>query len=142
MEIFTWKWINFSPFIIEKDTTVIDKTNTVADKNAERLKKEADRLQEHTKSSCRCWIWLLCVIVMVTFICEYFFCYFSKTYFFFQKTIAQKVINLFFSFAAMVWVMKFFRKRSDYWDLKYYCILEDIYGLLTFTYNWHLYLSD
>jgi len=69
--------------VIEKDTTVIDKTNTVADKNAERLKKEADRLQEHTKSSCRCWIWLLCVIVMVTFI-------------------------------SMVWVMKFFRKRSDY----------------------------
>ena len=88
-------------YFIEKDTTVIDKTNTVADKNAERLKKEADRLQEHTKSSCRCWIWLLCVIVMVTFICEYFFFASSLRHdFFFQKTIAQKVINLFFFFCS------------------------------------------
>ena len=84
-------------YFIEKDTTVIDKTNTVADKNAERLKKEADRLQEHTKSSCRCWIWLLCVIVMVTFICEYFFfCFFSKTWFFFKKLLHKKLLTYFF----------------------------------------------
>ena len=81
----------FHSFIIEKDTTVIDKTNTVADKNAERLKKEADRLQEHTKSSCRCWIWLLCVIVMVTFICEYFFFASSLRHdFFFPKNYCTK----------------------------------------------------
>ena len=71
--------------VILKDTAVIEKTAEMADKNTERLKKEADRLGEHTKSSCRCWIWSLLGIVIMTFV-------------------------------SMVWVMKFFRKRKDYWN--------------------------
>ena len=54
--------------VILKDTAVIEKAAEVADKNTDRLKKEADRLEEHTKSSCRCWIWLLLGIVIMTFI--------------------------------------------------------------------------
>ena len=69
--------------VIQKDTQKIEKANEVVDKNTEKLKKENERLQEHTKNSCRCWIWLLLMIVTFTFI-------------------------------AMVWIMKFFRKRSDY----------------------------
>ena len=40
----------------------------VVDKNTEKLMKENERLQEHTKNSCRCWIWLLLMIVSMTFI--------------------------------------------------------------------------
>lgn len=69
--------------VIQKDTNVIEKANEVVDKNSERLKKETERIQEHTKFSCRCWVWLLLAVVTMTFI-------------------------------AMVWVMKLFRKRSDY----------------------------
>ena len=54
--------------VIKKDTAVIEKASEMADKNTERLKKEAERLEEHTKSSCRCWIWLLLGIVIMTFI--------------------------------------------------------------------------
>jgi len=54
--------------VILKDTAVIEKTAEMADKNTERLKKEADRLEEHTKSSCRCWIWSLLGIVIMTFV--------------------------------------------------------------------------
>jgi len=54
--------------VILKDTAVIEKTAEMADKNTERLKKEADRLGEHTKSSCRCWIWSLLGIVIMTFV--------------------------------------------------------------------------
>jgi hypothetical protein len=56
--------------VILKDTATIDKANELADKNTTRLTKEADRLQEHSKFSCRCWIWLLIVIVSMTFICK------------------------------------------------------------------------
>jgi len=54
--------------VIQKDTAVIEKAAENADKNTERLKKEADRLEEHTKSSCRCWIWMLLGIVIMTFV--------------------------------------------------------------------------
>ena len=54
--------------VIQKDTSKIEKTNETVDKNTEKLMKENERLQEHTKNSCRCWIWLLLGIVTMTFI--------------------------------------------------------------------------
>lgn len=54
--------------VILKDTAVIEKANENADKNTTKLKTESDRLQEHTKFSCRCWIWFLLMVVTFTFI--------------------------------------------------------------------------
>ncbi len=54
--------------IIKKDIGTLEKTDELAERNAEKLAIEAERLAEHTKRSCRCWIWFIILIVSVTFI--------------------------------------------------------------------------
>ncbi len=89
--------------IIKKDNAVIEKANEVADKNTAKLTKETERLQEYTRCSCRCWIWFLIAVVIFTFIGK------NLSISIFAENFNQNLL-----FSAMVWVMKFFRKRTDY----------------------------
>ncbi len=54
--------------IIRKDVTALEGTSDLAEKNTARLAEESARLAEHTKTSCRCWVWFIMLIVTVTFI--------------------------------------------------------------------------
>ena len=57
--------------IIKKDITTLTKTDELADRNTERLGIETERLAEHTKRSCRCWIWFIVLVVSITFVGRY-----------------------------------------------------------------------
>merc|ERR1712179_430728 len=68
--------------IIRKDIRTLETSNKMAEENALKLGAETQRLKIQTQLGCRCWIWTLLLIVVMTFI-------------------------------AMVWIMKFFKKRKD-----------------------------
>ncbi|CAG0906421.1 unnamed protein product, partial [Darwinula stevensoni] len=53
--------------IILKDNKVLEKSSHLAEGNFARLKVESDRLSEYRSRSCKCWVYLLLIIISVTF---------------------------------------------------------------------------
>ena len=53
--------------IIKKDINLLEKSDQLTDKNAMKLKTESLKLEEHTKSTWRCWVWLVVAFVLVVF---------------------------------------------------------------------------
>lgn len=49
----------------------IEKSSVLADQNFSRLKVESDRLEDHSKRACKCWIWVMMMIVMAVFVSKY-----------------------------------------------------------------------
>ena len=57
--------------LVRQDTTRLEQSSQLADTNLERLGVESKRVGEFSaKGNCRCWIWLMMVIVVLTFIGE------------------------------------------------------------------------
>ena len=55
--------------IIRKDTTKLEQSSAQADSNLEKLNIESKRVGEFSaRGNCRCWIWLMMVVVLFTFI--------------------------------------------------------------------------
>lgn len=53
--------------IIKKDIGSIEKSDKLTDVNAVKLKTESLKLEEHTRSTWRCWMWLMIAFVLVVF---------------------------------------------------------------------------
>lgn len=53
--------------IIRKDIGYLEKADKVIDNNEVKLKKEALKLGEHTKSTWRCWVWVMVAFVIAVF---------------------------------------------------------------------------
>uniref|UniRef100_A0A182PPA6 Vesicle transport protein USE1 n=1 Tax=Anopheles epiroticus TaxID=199890 RepID=A0A182PPA6_9DIPT len=56
--------------ILKKDTEIVSKSAKLTDQNTSSLTTESSKLQENSKKACKCWMWLMIVFVIVTFICE------------------------------------------------------------------------
>lgn len=56
--------------IIRRDTEVVSRSSGMAERNINSLSKEADKLEQHSKKAYKCWLWLMIVFVIVTFIGE------------------------------------------------------------------------
>lgn len=56
--------------IIRRDTEVVSRSAGMADRNINSLGKEAEKLEQHSKKAYKCWLWLMIVFVIVTFIGE------------------------------------------------------------------------
>jgi len=56
--------------IIRRDTEVVSRSTGMADRNINSLGKEAEKLEQHSKKAYKCWLWLMIVFVIVTFIGE------------------------------------------------------------------------
>ncbi|CAB4062829.1 USE1 [Lepeophtheirus salmonis] len=55
--------------MIHRDISSLEGTRRTADENIDKLAVESDRLQEHRSTfNCRCWIWILMFIVVMTFL--------------------------------------------------------------------------
>jgi len=55
--------------LVRQDTTRLEQSSQLADTNLERLGVESKRVGEFSaRGNCRCWIWLMMVIVVLTFI--------------------------------------------------------------------------
>ncbi|XP_043278596.1 vesicle transport protein USE1 [Venturia canescens] len=53
--------------IIKQDIGSLEKSDKLTDKNAAKLRMESLKLEEHTKSTWRCWVWLMVAFVLVVF---------------------------------------------------------------------------
>ncbi|CAL1528202.1 unnamed protein product [Lymnaea stagnalis] len=53
--------------VVREDTMKITSSSQLADTNMSKLKVESDRLEAHTKT-CSWWIWVMLLIVIITFI--------------------------------------------------------------------------
>ncbi|XP_012276005.1 vesicle transport protein USE1 [Orussus abietinus] len=53
--------------IIRKDITSLEKSDKLTDTNVNKLKKESIKLEEHTKSTWRCWVWVMVAFVLIVF---------------------------------------------------------------------------
>ncbi|XP_059140015.1 vesicle transport protein USE1-like [Physella acuta] len=58
--------------VVREDTKKIAESTQLADVNMSKLKVESERLEAHTKT-CSWWIWVMLVLVMVTFVCMVLF---------------------------------------------------------------------
>lgn len=56
--------------IIKRDISSLEKSDKLTDKNAIKLRTESLKLEEHTKSTWRCWVWLMVAFVLVVFFCK------------------------------------------------------------------------
>lgn len=56
--------------IIRRDTELVSRSSGMAERNINSLSKEADKLEQHSKKAYKCWLWLMIVFVIVTFIGE------------------------------------------------------------------------
>lgn len=54
--------------IIKRDTEVAANSSNLTEKNFSKLKVESEKLAEHSKRACKCWMWVMLIIVMVLFI--------------------------------------------------------------------------
>lgn len=54
--------------IIKRDTEVASNSSNLTEKNFSKLKVESEKLAEHSKRACKCWMWVMLIIVMVLFI--------------------------------------------------------------------------
>ena len=57
--------------IIKKDINTLEKSDKMTDHNSTKLKCESLKLEEHTKSSWRCWMWIMIAFVLVVFFSKY-----------------------------------------------------------------------
>ncbi|XP_011311560.1 vesicle transport protein USE1 [Fopius arisanus] len=64
--------------IIKSDISSLDKSDKLTETNAYKLNKESLRLEEHTKSTWRCWLWLMIAFVMIVFFNMIFFMKIAK----------------------------------------------------------------
>ncbi|GLV43444.1 Unconventional SNARE in the ER 1 [Carabus blaptoides fortunei] len=53
--------------IIKQDTEVATKSAHLTDKNFSKLKVESEKLAEHSRRACKCWMWIMLIIVMIWF---------------------------------------------------------------------------
>ncbi|EAA11067.4 AGAP005893-PA [Anopheles gambiae str. PEST] len=56
--------------ILKKDTEIVSKSAKLTDQNTSSLTTESTKLQENSKKACKCWMWLMIVFVIITFICK------------------------------------------------------------------------
>lgn len=56
--------------IIKKDTVTVGRSMQLTEKNFGKLKQESEVLAEHTKRSCKCWMWMILMTVLIVFICK------------------------------------------------------------------------
>ncbi|XP_023299790.2 vesicle transport protein USE1 [Lucilia cuprina] len=54
--------------IIKKDTEMVSRSAGMADRNIGALNKETEKLEDHSRNAWKCWMWLMIVFVIVTFI--------------------------------------------------------------------------
>jgi unconventional SNARE in the endoplasmic reticulum protein 1 len=45
-----------------------EKSQNLSEQNAARLKLESEKLQEHSKRACKCWLWVMIIVVISVFI--------------------------------------------------------------------------
>lgn len=54
--------------IIKKDTEMMSRSAGMTDRNISALNKETEKLEDHSRNAWKCWMWLMIVFVIVTFI--------------------------------------------------------------------------
>lgn len=54
--------------IIKKDTEMMSRSAGMTDRNISALNKETEKLEDHSRNALKCWMWLMIVFVIVTFI--------------------------------------------------------------------------
>lgn len=54
--------------IIRKDTEMMSRSAGMTDRNISALNKETEKLEDHSRNAWKCWMWLMIVFVIVTFI--------------------------------------------------------------------------
>ena len=54
--------------IIKKDTEMVSRSAGMADRNIGALNKETEKLEDHSRNAWKCWMWMMIVFVIVTFI--------------------------------------------------------------------------
>ncbi|XP_065361294.1 vesicle transport protein USE1 [Calliphora vicina] len=54
--------------IIKKDTEMVSRSAGMADRNIGALNKETEKLEDHSRNAWKCWMWLMIVFVIGTFI--------------------------------------------------------------------------
>lgn len=54
--------------IIKNDTEALEKSSKLMDTNTGSLKAEVEKVEMYNKSACKCWVWVLLVIVCSVFI--------------------------------------------------------------------------
>ncbi|XP_077298881.1 vesicle transport protein Use1 [Arctopsyche grandis] len=54
--------------IIKKDTEILKSSSQLTENNMTSLTSEHDKLKEHTSRACKCWLWIIISLVMMTFI--------------------------------------------------------------------------
>lgn len=54
--------------IIKKDTEVVSQSAQLTETNYSKLQVESGKLGEHSKRACKCWMWVMLVIVLAVFI--------------------------------------------------------------------------
>lgn len=54
--------------IIKKDTELVTQSAQLTDQNYSKLQVESTKLGEHSKRACKCWMWVMLVVVLVVFI--------------------------------------------------------------------------
>lgn len=56
--------------IIRKDTETVGQSMQLTERNFSKLKEESETLQEHSRRSCKCWMWIILLTVMAVFVCK------------------------------------------------------------------------
>merc|ERR1712226_1328201 len=54
--------------MLRKDTVRLEQTSENADSNLAKLTEETLRVSEFSSRGCRCWIWLMMLLVVLTFL--------------------------------------------------------------------------
>ncbi|XP_013118700.1 vesicle transport protein USE1 [Stomoxys calcitrans] len=54
--------------IIKKDTEMMSRSAGMTDRNISALNKETEKLEDHSRNAWKCWMWLMIIFVIVTFI--------------------------------------------------------------------------
>ncbi|XP_075162631.1 vesicle transport protein Use1 [Haematobia irritans] len=54
--------------IIKKDTEMMSRSSGMTDRNISALNKETEKLEDHSRNAWKCWMWLMIIFVIVTFI--------------------------------------------------------------------------
>jgi len=54
--------------IIKKDKDTLNKTSTLTDHNYDQLQDASNKLSYHADRACKCWVWLLLILVFAVFV--------------------------------------------------------------------------